>query len=175
MERRITALVFGMTRTIKHFSFAEVSLLSLSLLYRASCKAVSVTPAQMLMSSFPFKASLIPGSLRTSTAFKGLQPIITTSAALTPERLSFCRIERRWLKGLSLDWIRAEDWGLVTQAMKLEGRWVGFVVVNGGASLWRAEKMPERMAVPRVPVFLCGVRDGAYGEYVNEDYRIQVL
>lgn len=109
-----------------------------------------MTPAQMLMSSFSFNASLIPGSLRTSMAFKGLQPMMTMSAAVTPERLSCSRIWRGWLKEESLDFMRDVEEELVTQAMNLEGSWAGVASVEA-SSLFNAEKIPESMAVPRVP------------------------
>lgn len=47
------------------------------------------------------------------------------SAALTPERLSFCRMCRGWWKWSSLDLILAADSGDVTQAMNLFGRRIG--------------------------------------------------
>ena len=88
-----------------------------------------------------------------------MQASNTISASLIPLRFSFCRIVRADVKWESSVLIRFADAGRVMQAMKREG------VLRGSSSegevvplVERAEvcsdsddRMPESMAIPRVP------------------------
>lgn len=76
----------------------------------------------------------------------GLHPKITMSAALTPRRLSFCKIVTSvaetgncWMASL----IRLADSGRRTQAMKLEGVWK-----RGFAELLVGDSFVVGVAVP---------------------------
>ena len=117
------------------------------------------TPARMLIRSFPANASRIPSSCRTAERLYGLHASSTTSASLTPLVLLFCRIVKADFRCESSVLIRFADVGRVTHAMKREG-------VRGGSSSEgvevplvecaelcsdKEERMPERMAIPRVP------------------------
>ncbi len=163
MDSRRMAAVLGMTRTILHAVDDTASFP-----YRTSSICVTGTPAQIEMRSFPSSASRMPFALRMSPTICGLQPSMTTSAASTPLMLSFWRIVTDCGYSLRAVRILFTDSGLLTHATNFVG------VRNGGAAsvvgvavpesgyagegtvdVWVIEeRMPERIAMPSVPVVL---------------------
>ena len=108
----------------------------------------------------------MPSSLRMSATIWGLHPNNTMSACWTPLRFLFCSTVREFVREEREALMRLADSGRRTQAMK----WVG---IRGGRSSEGVsvpeegcetrgveegfegseedERMPERMAIPRVP------------------------
>ena len=167
MDSRIRAAVLGITRTILHLPSLDGSS-SLVLPYKISSIWETGTPAQMLIRSFPLRASRMPFSERMPETIWGLHPRRTTSADWTPSRFWFSRILREEVRWERSDFIREADWGRRIQAMK----WVG-IRLGWGASVGveipeaedmkeeglaeseeSEERMPERIAIPRLPKHL---------------------
>ena len=111
----------------------------------------------MLIRSFPRRAVARPGSARIVRSNCGLQPSITTSAAFTPRRFSSRRTSRETAagrRGRRAVSTRCAEGARVTQAMKRVGiRGGTSEVVDGFArvSSLSERKIPERIAMPRVP------------------------
>ena len=114
------------------------------------------TPARMEMRSLPVRASRMPSSWRTGVKLYGLQPRRTTSASVTARTFSLTRTVRLSVRSERAVRMRWAEAGRVTQAMKrfgiLGGRSSAEGVGVSGVSSLREERMPERIAVLRVPV-----------------------
>lgn len=160
MDSRTMAAVLGMTRTTRQrFDSGTVEVGG----YNVSWIWSTVTPARMLMRSFPCSAPVMPGTSRTSRSMYGLQPRMTTSASLTALIFSFCNTVNGTAKPSRALWTRLTDSGRRTQAMNLFGIFCcetnsdGVVVPDSdGYAEWlfvsdREANMPDKMAIPRVP------------------------
>lgn len=88
--------------------------------YRTFSICPTEQPANILISSFPFKASGMPGMSRISFSIQGLQPRMVASASFTPLMLLFWK-SLTGIEGylLTTSWIHRAD--LQTQAMNFVG------------------------------------------------------
>lgn len=160
MDSRTMAAVLGMARTMRQrldSGIVEVDGYNVSLIWS------TVTPARMLIRSFPSSASVMPGTSSTSLSMYGLQPRMTTSASSTALMFSFCSTVNDIEKPSRALWMRFADSGRRTQAMNLFGIFCCGTVSDGvvvpdsdGYAEWlfpseREANMPDKMAIPRVP------------------------
>lgn len=112
-----------------------------------------VGPASMLMTSLLDRASRTPGSLRTASAMKGLQPRIIMSDS--------CIVWTVWLETILIScscsgaifvWRRAAEAAVFVHAMK----WViGFGVVSVLVLENALFRRPFRTAPPMLPWWVC--------------------